>query len=262
VALLAAGIVVGLAGPALAHHPEVSGSVACSDGSHVITWKVGNSETTSGSGRTMTVDQIFVSSGTVAGIAVGTAFPPKPQTGSTRTATTTLGGAQTGSVTLTVRADWNRNGPQNQTRTATVTLRGNCVPVTTTTTAPSPTTTTTQPPPTTTTTQPPATTTTTTQPPTTTTTTQPPTTTTTQPPTTTTTQPPTTTTTTTTAAPATTTTSVPIEILGAQVTRGAAPTQVAPTELARTGLALGGVLIAGEGLYLAGRLLRRFRRRS
>ena len=149
---LSAGLVVGTALPALAHHPELSGSVACTNGQQIITWTIKNSESTSGSNRTMVVDQISVSAGTVVGVAVNAVFPPKPTSGSVKTATTTFSGTNTGPVTLTVRADW-IGGSQNVVRTASVTLPGQCtVPTTTTTT----TTTTTSTTTTTTTTVPPS----------------------------------------------------------------------------------------------------------
>jgi hypothetical protein len=130
--LVVLGTVLGFATPAFAHHPALSGTARCINGQWVITWTISNSESTSGSNRTMTVDQIGVtaSSGVtglaVSGVAVGTSFPPATSANWTRTATTTLAGTVTGSVTLTVRADWSRSGPQNVSRTATVSLPGSC----------------------------------------------------------------------------------------------------------------------------------------
>ena len=278
---LSGGLIIGTALPALAHHPELSGVVACTSGQQIITWTVKNSETTTGSNRTMTIDQLSVSSGSVVGLAVGAVFPPQPKVGSVKTATTTLSGTKTGTVTLTVRADW-YGGSQDVVRSTSVTLAGGCTVPTTTTTVPPTTTTTTTVPPTTTTTLPP--TTTTTQPPTT-TTTQPPSTTTTQPPTTTTTQPPTTTTTgptTTTTQPPTTTTTVPstttstvlttitteqTEVLGETLTKAETPEVLAEKAtapggpLAHTGAAIGLLAFLGGGLLWIGVPLRRFKRR-
>ena len=276
------GLVVGTALPAFAHHPELSGIVACTSGQQVITWTVRNSETTSGSNRTMTIDQISATSGTVEGLVVGTVFPPQPKAGSVRTATTTVSGTKTGSVTLTVRGDW-AGGSQNVVRTVRVTLPGGCtVPTTTststtttsttttstTTTSSTTTTTTTAPPPSTT-----SSTTTTTRPPTT-TTTEPPTTTTTEPPTTTTTEPPTTTTTggptTTTTTPSTTTTTLETTVLGTTLTKpldtpqvlGEEVTKPAPSApLARTGAAIGVLAFLGGALLWIGLPLTRYKRR-
>jgi hypothetical protein len=223
VALLAAGIVTLFAGPALAHFPTVRGTVACAqNGQQVITWTVLNSETTvanGGSGRTMTLDQVNVSSGAVAGIAVNTTFPPQPLADSTRTATTNVPGAQTGTVTLQVRGDW-LGGPQDVLASGSVTLLGSCV-VATTTTMPTSTTSTTVP--STTTSTAPATTTTTTA-----------------------------STTTTTAQVATTTTSAP-SVLGVEFSR-AAPAATLPTTgsnhtvlfLGALALALGVALLVAE----------------
>ncbi|MDQ1498744.1 MAG: hypothetical protein QOI86_2084 [Actinomycetota bacterium] len=146
VALLTLGIVTGLAAPAFAWHPDLTGEVACAaSGQQVVTWTVTNSEMADSENSTMTVDQIAVSSGTVGPIGVGTTFPGQPEAGSTQTSTTELPGSQTGEVTLTVRADW-EGADQDVERSVSVTLPGTCVePVTTTTTLP-PTTTTTQAP--------------------------------------------------------------------------------------------------------------------
>jgi LPXTG-motif cell wall-anchored protein len=147
VALLTLGIVTALATPAFAHHPDLTGEVACAtNGQQVVTWTVTNSETVDGSDRTMTLDQVAVSSGTVGPIAIDTSFPPQPEAGSTQTSTTVLPGTETGVVTLTVRGDWDKDGPQDVEQSVSVTLPGTCMePVTTTTTLP-PTTTTTQAP--------------------------------------------------------------------------------------------------------------------
>jgi hypothetical protein len=44
--------IVGTALPAWAHHPVLSGTTVCSDGEHVISWTIGNSE----SGWVMHID--------------------------------------------------------------------------------------------------------------------------------------------------------------------------------------------------------------
>jgi uncharacterized protein YeaC (DUF1315 family) len=254
------GMVLASALPAWAHYPVVSGTSACASGQYVITWTVKNSEST----QKMTVDVATVTSGTVTGLLGEYAG------GVSRTATTTLPGTQTGTVTLSVHGTW-PDGVK-ATKTASVVLAGDCKPPVTTTTTSSTTTTTTSST-TTTTTAPP--TTTTTAPPTTTTTAAPTTTTTAQPTTTTTAAPTTTTTaptTTTTAAP-TTTTTVKTEVLGENVTTttttgvktevlGEHVSRPAPgAPLAHTGAAVGLLAFIGGGMLWIGLPLTRYKRR-
>ena len=135
-----AGTLVVLAGPALAVHPELSGTVQCAAGEQIVSWTVSNSESTSDSNRAMTVTGISVSSGTVTGVAVGAVLPPTPAAGSTLVATTVLPGDQTGSVELTVRADWDTGDWEDGARTGivrsvAVTLAGGCAGATTSTTS-------------------------------------------------------------------------------------------------------------------------------
>ncbi|HEY0399268.1 MAG TPA: hypothetical protein VGF00_12820 [Acidimicrobiia bacterium] len=232
------GMVLASALPAWAHYPVVSGTRACAiSGQYVVTWTVKNSEST----QKMTVDAASVTSGTVAGLLGQYAG------GASRTGTTTLPGTQTGTVTLSVHGTW-PDGVK-ATKTAVVTLAGDCKPpVTTTTTTAPPTTTTTQAP-----------TTTTTAPPTTTTTGAP--TTTTTGPTTTTTDAPTTTTTVKTEVlgeTTTTDTGVKTEVLGKQLTKPAAP----GAPLAHTGAAIGLLAFVGGGLLWIGLPLTRYKRRQ
>jgi hypothetical protein len=237
VGFLAAGFLTVFAAPAFAHHPIVSGTVECAENGHqIITWTVSNSETVSGTNRTMTLDQVHVSSGSVSGIGVGTAFPPSALSNSTRTATTDLPGDQTGNVTLQVRGDWSSGGPQNVSVTSDpVHLKGECEDTTssssTTTTTEATTTTTTQAAVTTTTTQA-AVTTTTTQ----------------------------AAVTTTTLAPAavvapTTASTVPTQVLGVTLT---APAPAA--ELPRTGSPIGSTVSVGLIALLLGGLALRLAR--
>lgn len=127
-ALLVMGAIVGLATPASANHPVVSGRVACVGDQQVVTWTVENSESVSGTDRTMTVDEISVSPGTVSGVEAGDVLPPTPRAGSSRTATTVLPGDWTGRVTLAVLAHWSDGGLQDQVRRATVEVPGGCEP--------------------------------------------------------------------------------------------------------------------------------------
>ncbi|HVT76451.1 MAG TPA: hypothetical protein VHD87_05435, partial [Acidimicrobiales bacterium] len=130
------GVVVGLVlvalltlvSPASAHHPIVSGEVACSaDGQTVVvSWHVQNSETVTGTNRTMTLLSAVVSQGTLVGISAGMTAPPQPLAGSTINGSTTLPSTTSGSVTLTVHGRWPSPGPQDVTGSATVQLPGAC----------------------------------------------------------------------------------------------------------------------------------------
>jgi hypothetical protein len=124
VALVIASLVTGLIPPrvASAHHPVLSGIVACQqDGTQLITWTVGNSE----SSYPMEITAISVSSGTI-DIAVGTVVPVSPGSVSGQTS---LPGSQTGQVTISVTGFWDKPGTDNDvsaTRTEKVILGGGC----------------------------------------------------------------------------------------------------------------------------------------
>ena len=158
---LVAMFVVATALPAWAHHPVLSGQTVCSNGDHLITWSIGNSET----GTTMNIQTATATLGAQTFAVTGYATSVGPS--GTTSATTTVPGGSTGDVTLSVFAKWSDG--VTATRTTTVHLQSSCTPLTTTTTI-APTTTTTVAPTTTTTEAP---TTTTTEAPTTTTTVQP-----------------------------------------------------------------------------------------
>ncbi len=215
-------VVGGSAISASAWHPVLSGQTVCTDGEHVVTWTIENSETSPSSPMTIAsaVADVGATDYPVTGYT-----SPVPGAGSTP-AQTIIPGSVSGTVVLTVFATWT-NGEQ-ATRTTSVVLDENCVPPTTTTTE-APTTTTTEAPTTTTTEAP---TTTTTEAPTT-TTTEAPTTTTTEAPTTTTTEAPTTTTT---EAPTTTTTEAPTTTttVEATTTTTDAPTTTTTVEATTT----------------------------
>jgi hypothetical protein len=127
--------VVGTALPAWAHHPVLSGTTACSDGEHVISWTIGNSE----SGWVMHIDTATAVLGGQS-FAVTGYTPNVAKLGST-SATSTLPGGSTGTVTITVKATWTDG--TTATRSGTVTLSSNCSGPTTTTTTGGGTTTTT-----------------------------------------------------------------------------------------------------------------------
>lgn len=123
-ALVLLGLVA-FAPAAFAHHPIVSGEAACSpSGDIVVTWTVANSE--SDAARTMTIDALSVTKGTVSGLAVGDTVAPS---GSTQ-ATTTLPGNETGTVSLSVTGRWKYANPDVvATRSSgPVSLPGNCRP--------------------------------------------------------------------------------------------------------------------------------------
>lgn len=111
-----------------AHHPIVDGSAVCQpNGTWLITWTLRNSESASGTNRWMDVDQI---NRTVTGIVVGTRVHPQGSathpTG-TVSGTETLPGNTTGNITLTVRVDFQGDGPDNVVGSKTINLNGSCV---------------------------------------------------------------------------------------------------------------------------------------
>ncbi len=120
------GVFVGASAiPAWAHDSLVSGQSVCSDGAHVITWAIGNSDVT----HTMHIDSATAALGTEMFAAIG--YSDVSGAGPTF-ATTTVPGGLTGDVTLTVIASWS-DGFQNSA-TASVTLESGCSPTTTSTT--------------------------------------------------------------------------------------------------------------------------------
>ena len=149
---VSAVVVGGSAISASAWHPVLSGQTVCTEGEHIVTWTIENSETSPSS--PMTIASAIATVGATEYPVTGYTSPV-PGAGSTP-AQTVIPGSVSGTVVLTVFATWT-NGEQ-ATRTTSVVLDENCVPPTTTTTE-APTTTTTEAP-TTTTTEAPTTTTT------------------------------------------------------------------------------------------------------
>jgi LPXTG-motif cell wall-anchored protein len=157
VAGVIAAVVVGMALPAWAHHPILSGETVCTNGDHVVSWRIENNQLT----KQMTID-----SATAAMVPGGTEYPVTGYTspvdrGGATFATTVVPGNVTGTIKLTVTASW--PGNFTSTKDTSVELVDTCVlPTTTTTTVPETTsttvlgsttivtTTTTQPEPTTT----------------------------------------------------------------------------------------------------------------
>jgi hypothetical protein len=232
-AVLAVGVL-----PAYAHHPIVTGSVACAtDGHQVVSWHAQNSESVSGSNRSMTLISVALDKGTLSGFGVGAVVTPQPTAGSTVNGTSMYVSNDASTVTLTVHGSWDNGGPQDVAASGKVTLGGKCV-IPTTTTVPKTTTTTVAK---TTTTTEPSTTTSSVPDATTTTSTTVASTTTTVPGATTTTVP-----------GATTTTTVGTNVLGQQFTR-TPPAASAP--LALTGGAFAKVFWSALSLLMMGMVL-------
>jgi LPXTG-motif cell wall-anchored protein len=151
---LAAGVVVavlvGLTAPAYAHHAIVSGSTYCANEDHVITWSIGNSEST----RAMTIVSASASLNGQS-YAVTGYTNPVPNSGTTQATTVVPGSVSQGTITLTVNVSW----PDRVTWTGTaqVPLQGpcgcDCTTTSSSTSTTQPTTTTTEPTTTTTTQQ-------------------------------------------------------------------------------------------------------------
>ncbi len=112
--------------PAWAHHPVLSGETVCSDGTHVITWSIGNSETD----KVMTIASASASDGTHIFAVTGYSGTVGPS-GST-SATTTVAGGVAGTVTLTVTGTWPDG--VTATRQTSVALIESCGPSATSTT--------------------------------------------------------------------------------------------------------------------------------
>lgn len=118
-------------GVAVAHHPVLGGRTACTDGAHVITWAIGNSQVT----QEMTIASITAvldTNGTDYGVT-GYTSPVAPY--SFTVGKTTVPGTLTGTVKLTVDGQWPNNF--HAIRNVDVSLGDPCEPTTT------------QPPPTT-----------------------------------------------------------------------------------------------------------------
>lgn len=119
-------IVVGTALPAWAHHPLLSGVTVCSDGQHLITWTVRNSETD----HPMRVASATATLGSQT-FAVTGYDADLPPSGATSAQTTVPGGLD-GTVTLTVHGVWPDFAGNGST---SVVLVSHCPGSTTTTTA-------------------------------------------------------------------------------------------------------------------------------
>lgn len=140
--LVSAGVVVavvgGFAHTASAWRPLLSGETVCSDGDHLVTWSIGNSE----SGLPMRIVSASAGVGMTPYAVTGyTAVVPG---GGWTSATTTTPGGVTGTMVLTLHATW-PNG-EVATSSASVLLEEDCTPTSTeapTTTTESSTTTTT-----------------------------------------------------------------------------------------------------------------------
>ena len=155
--VLRAGLVIGvavttlvaLAAPAWSCSAIISGSTTCSDGAHVVTWTIGNSE----SDKVMTIN--YALAATPTDVYAVTGFSATVGYSGSTSATTVVPYTQTGQLNIDVSASWS-NG-SNAVDFASVNLGDTCPgpPATTsTTTTTQPSTTTTAAPPTTATTPP------------------------------------------------------------------------------------------------------------
>lgn len=127
--LMMVGLVLGAlalaASPASAHSSILSGQTACNNGTHVITWSVGNDFNLQ-----MTIDTATATVNNQSYAVVGYTNPVAGL--GTTSATTAIPGDVTGVVTLTVHSVW--SDEFSQTNTTTVDLTVPCNEDTTTTT--------------------------------------------------------------------------------------------------------------------------------
>lgn len=121
---ISTGVVLGAALPAAAHRPIPAGSTECADGAQLVTWRIGNSHPR----FAMTIVSARAALDGAQWPVTGYTSPVAPLDATT--ATTTLPGALTGSLVLTVIARW--PDQFRATRTATVELAGDCAPPPTT----------------------------------------------------------------------------------------------------------------------------------
>ncbi len=126
--------------PASAAQLSLSGTVTCSDGSHVITWTIVND-----SSNTVTITSIFTAKDPLSYDVTGYTSPLAP--GTTTHGTTVIPGSSTGVVDLYVNETWDESQGSDR---ASLDLGDPCGTATTTTTSTVVTTTTTVAPTTTT----------------------------------------------------------------------------------------------------------------
>ncbi len=125
---IVAAVVMGLAAPAWAHHPALSGTTVCTNAEHVVTWTIENSETNHPGG--MAIAEATATIGAQSYPVTGYTSP-LPNLGTT-SATTIVPGDVTGTIKLRVVGVWTADG-HTSTRSTTVDLIENCVPQSTTT---------------------------------------------------------------------------------------------------------------------------------
>ncbi|HUR23561.1 MAG TPA: LPXTG cell wall anchor domain-containing protein [Acidimicrobiales bacterium] len=124
-------VVVAVATPALAHHPVLSGQVRCAqDGEQTVTWTLTH---VTSENRSMVIQSIDLSRGTLTGFSEGQTLPAPSAPGSTVTGTSVYPGDATGAVILRVTGVWVQpdGSPTDvppETRIATVDLVGTCLP--------------------------------------------------------------------------------------------------------------------------------------
>jgi hypothetical protein len=128
--LLSSIALLAVAGPAHAHHAEVSGVADCDKvkGQWVITWTVNNSQENKDA---TLVSVVAAPDSTVEGIAVGAVVPrnlPSSNNGELQ-GVQRVPGATT-EATLTVGLDWPAHDERGETYTGKVALKGTCAPQT------------------------------------------------------------------------------------------------------------------------------------
>ena len=112
-------LMVIFAQPAQAHHPILGVGAVCNveTGDIEVTWSLANGNW---NGRTMTVDQVTYTDGTggFSNIVVGNTLGPNAST----TDVIVYPFAESSTKTLTVRGDWDKEGPQNVERSESIDL--------------------------------------------------------------------------------------------------------------------------------------------
>lgn len=134
--------------PVAAHHAIIEGTPSCPGPDHVISWSIGNSQAK----EDMTIESASAVLNGATYAVIGYVNPVGPS--GTTSAATTIPGALTGTVTITVKGHWTDG--HTRTNTADVILTDPCPVGTTTTTEPPTTTSTSEPPTTVVTTVPPS----------------------------------------------------------------------------------------------------------
>jgi len=126
---LVMSLMIVIAAPALAHHPILDVTAKCDDaGNRVVTWTVSNGDW---EGKSMTIDQVTYTDGTGGWTSIFVGLVLGPNGSASETVTYPL--SDTGTKTLTIRADWT-DGSQDVKGSLSVELKKlKCEDTTTTT---------------------------------------------------------------------------------------------------------------------------------